>query len=73
MRDGERALYLCVCCLKPHKTYPLGVVTNKSGGYTVSPAYYDDITGRRGVYENGERHIETGHKLKTHFVMGSRV
>lgn len=73
VKDGERALYFCVRCKSPHRTYPLGVGVNKNG-YTVSPAYYDDITSRRGVYENGERHVETGHRNKTHFVMvSSRV
>ena len=66
---GERALYLCAHCKPRHMTYALGVVTNKSG-YTVSPAYYDDITSRRSVYESDGRHVETGHKLRTHFVMG---
>ncbi len=68
MKDGERALYLCAHCRPRQKTYALGVVVNKNG-YTVSPAYYDDITGRRSVYESDGRHVETGHKKRTHFVM----
>ncbi len=66
-RDGEMD-EACLRCIPPERVYPLDGI-NKHG-YTVTPAYYDNITSRRSVYEGGEHNV-IHYKGTKHFVMGA--
>ena len=68
MFEGDERWYLCVHCVPVRKSR-IGLHLNKSGGYTVSPAYYEDITTRRMVRDAGEKthHVEN-RVNRTHFV-----